>query len=118
MSNKTKMKKTAAARKNAYPFHVAYERYIKARAGFILAERDKNARRFLAMEDARDKLMLTPLRNSHMRWALMEKMEMLEHSLASDAIDEIETYAHHLIWLGAIKADLASMDFSSGIAAA
>ena len=95
-----------------HPFHAAYEKYIEAKHRFFSYRGDDNEgsdRRYYEMAGAVNTLMATSLCRSGMRWALLVKLEILEHELANTAEAGDSVYPICLPWLGYIKADMISL---------
>ena len=100
--------------RDRHPFYAAMERYAKAKADYLCdagTDVDIEGRLGDECDAARDALLMTPLAKTKMVWALLEKIQILDSEMTDDALNGSMIWPRHLTWLGAIKADIASMEF-------
>ena len=96
-----------------HPFYAAYKRYVASNHLYISyagGDPEESVRLYAEHQEAVNALMATSLCRSNLRWALLTKLEILEHELVSAAEDGDLVYPAYPPWLGYIKADMISLN--------
>ena len=101
-----------------HPFYAAYKRYVASNHLYISyagGDPEESARLYAEHQEAVNALMATSLCRSNLRWALLIKLEILEHEMVTAAEDGGLVYPVYLPWLGYIKADMISLKADHGL---